>query len=69
MVGTSEVIKSPFLDLDNGAVVAKILADDFDPTSVVPEPLPTMPHQDFQTRSSFDSELAAIDDLPLAPSD
>ena len=42
MVGTSEVIKSPFLDLDNGAVVAKILADDFDPTSVVPEPLPPL---------------------------
>ncbi|XP_062073616.1 ubiquitin carboxyl-terminal hydrolase 20-like [Humulus lupulus] len=28
-----------------------------------------MPRQDFQTRSSFDSELAAIDDLSLAPSD
>uniref|UniRef100_A0A803NJ22 Histidine decarboxylase n=1 Tax=Cannabis sativa TaxID=3483 RepID=A0A803NJ22_CANSA len=41
MVGTSELMESPFLDLNNGSsVVEKILAEGFNPASVVPEPLP-----------------------------
>ncbi|PON83067.1 Pyridoxal phosphate-dependent decarboxylase [Trema orientale] len=43
MVGSSELLKSPFPDFENGAAAAvKILPEDFDPTAVVPEPLPPL---------------------------